>query len=88
MSYDIKSHPLIKCLTKFKWSWRWKQAFQTTAYCIAIETDKRYRTQKNKKLAFLKEKVENADYKSIMNKIMTTQEECIKYNFVAPFLSF
>ena len=28
----IKTFIIIKCLTKSKWSWWWKQAFQTTAY--------------------------------------------------------
>ena len=39
LSYNIKSHPLTininKYLTtKFKWSWWWKQLFQTTTYWI------------------------------------------------------
>ena len=38
-----------------------------------------------RKTSFLKEQVENVNlHKSILNKIMTTQEQCIKYNFVAP----
>ena len=37
------------------------------------------------KTSFPKEQVENADqYKPVLNKIMTTQEQCLKYNFVAP----
>ena len=32
-----------------------------------------------------KEQVENADFfQSVVNKIMTTHKQCIKYNFVAP----
>ena len=39
-----------------------------------------------RKTSFLKEQVENTDlYKSLLNKIMTTHEECIRYNFLAPF---
>ena len=30
---------LIKCLTKSKWSWWWKGAFQTTPYRDWIEHD-------------------------------------------------
>ena len=37
------------------------------------------------KTSFFKEKVENEDlYKSVLNKIMTTHEEGIKCNFIAP----
>ena len=37
------------------------------------------------KTNFLKVQVENLDiYKSLVNKIMTTHEQCMKYNFVAP----
>ena len=37
------------------------------------------------KTSFRKENVEIADlHKPIFNKIMTTQESCINYNFVAP----
>ena len=40
------------------------------------------RTQKDEKLVFLK-KIENADFnKSVLNKMMTTEEECIKWNLV------
>ena len=36
--------------------------------------------------SFPKELIENADfYKPVLNKIMTTHEQCVKYNFVAPF---
>ena len=42
---------------------------------------------KHKKTSFPKEQVENTDlYKPVLNKIMTTQEQCVKYNFVAPNL--
>ena len=41
--------------------------------------------QKDKKTSFPKEQIENTDfYKPVLNKIMTTQEQCKKYNFVAP----
>ena len=37
------------------------------------------------KTSFRKENVEIADlHEPILNKIMTTQESCINYNFVAP----
>ena len=39
---------------------------------------------KKRKTSFLKEIVENADlYKAVLNKTMTTQEQCVKYDFVA-----
>ena len=38
-----------------------------------------------RKTSFLQETVENADLnKAVLNKTMDTQEQCIKYNFVAP----
>ena len=38
-----------------------------------------------RKASFLKEIVENTDlHKAIFNNTMTTQEWCLKYNFVAP----
>ena len=38
-----------------------------------------------RKTSFLQETVENADlHKAVLNKTMDTQEQCIKYNFVAP----
>ena len=41
--------------------------------------------QKDKKTSFPKEQIENTDfYKPVLNKIMTTQEQCKKCNFVAP----
>ena len=37
-----------------------------------------------RKPRFLKETVENADlYKAVLNKTMTRQEQCVKYDFVA-----
>ena len=37
------------------------------------------------KTSFLKETSENADlHKAVLNKIMTTQGQCVKYDFVAP----
>ena len=41
--------------------------------------------RQKKQTSFPKEQVENTDlYKPVLNKIMTTQDQCIKYNFVAP----
>ena len=41
--------------------------------------------QRDKKSSFPKEQVENTDlYKPVLNKTMNTQEQCLKYNFVAP----
>ena len=46
------------------------------------------KTQKNENLVLPKEQVENADlYKPVLNKIMTTRESYIKYNFAAPLRS-
>ena len=43
------------------------------------------KAQKDKKTSFPIEQVVNTDlYKPVLNKIMTTQDQCIKYNFVAP----
>ena len=43
------------------------------------------KTQKDENLVLPKEEVENADlYEPILDKIMTTRENYIKYNFVAP----
>ena len=45
---------------------------------------KTQKAQKDKITSFPKELLENTDfYKSILNKIMTTLEQCSKYNFVA-----
>ena len=42
-----------------------------------------------RKTNFPKEIVENADlHKSIVNKIMTTQEKWVDYDFIAPVRSF
>ena len=39
------------------------------------------------KASFPKESVETSDfYKSIFNKIMTTLEQCVKCNFIAPLM--
>ena len=41
-----------------------------------------------RKTRFVKETVENADlHKAVLNKTMTTQELCVKYDFVAPLNS-
>ena len=41
-----------------------------------------------RKTRFVKETVENADlHKAVLNKTMTTQELCVKYDFVAPLKS-
>ena len=43
------------------------------------------KSAERQKTSFPKEQVENTDlYKPVLNKIMTTQDQCIKYNFVAP----
>ena len=48
-------------------------------------TTKSTERQKN---SLPKEQVENTDlHKPVLNKIMTTQEQCVKYNFVAPLMS-
>ena len=48
----------------------------------AVNTKKR---RKIKKTSFPKEQIENTDlYKPVLNEIMTKQEQCVKYNFVAP----
>ena len=45
----------------------------------------RYRNKKNENLVLPKGWVENADlYKPVLNKILTTCELYVKYNFVAP----
>ena len=39
------------------------------------------------KTRFLKETVENADlHEAVLNKTMSTQEQCVKYDFVAPLI--
>ena len=41
-----------------------------------------------RKTSFLEETVENADlHKAVSNKTMTIQEQCVKYDFVAPLNS-
>ena len=45
------------------------------------------RAERQKKTSFPKEQIENTDfYKPVLNKIMTTQKQCVKYNFVAPLI--
>ena len=49
----------------------------------AVNTKSKER-QKKKKTSFQQGQVENTDlYKPILNKIMTTQEQYVKYDFVA-----
>ena len=46
------------------------------------------KSTERQKTSFPKEQIENTDlYKFVLNKIMTTQEQCVKYNFVAPLRS-
>ena len=46
--------------------------------CFKESTERR-------KTRFVKETVENADlHKAVLNKTMTTQEYCVKYDFAAP----
>ena len=43
------------------------------------------KSAERQKISFPKEQIENAGlYKSVFNKIMTTQKQCVKYNFIAP----
>ena len=52
-----------------------------------IETQNRQKTEnaERAKTNFPKEKVKNADFsKPVLNKIITTDEKCVKRNFVAP----
>lgn len=44
---------------------------------------KTQKTKNDKKTSFPQEQVENAIFKPILNKIMTTGNECMKYNFGA-----
>ena len=50
------------------------------------QTENTKKRKKTKRLAFqTKKTVENANlYTPALNKIITTQEQCVKYNFVAP----
>ena len=44
-------------------------------------------SKQNRQKKFRKQKVENAAlYKLVLNKTMSTHEECIKLNFVAPLI--
>ena len=51
---------------------------------IEIRTGSKHKKhRKTKRTSFPKEQTENTDlYKPVLNKIMTTQEQCIKYNFL------
>ena len=41
-----------------------------------------------RKISFPKETVENADlHKAVLNKTMTTLEQCVRYDFVATLIS-
>ena len=53
---------------------------------IEIRTGSKHKKhRKTKKTSFPKEQIENRDlYKPVLNKIMTAQEQCVKYNFAAP----
>ena len=43
------------------------------------------KSAERQKTSFPNKQIENADlYKPVLNKIMTIQEQCVKYNFVAP----
>ena len=43
------------------------------------------KSAERQKTSLPKEQVENTDlHKPVLNKIMTTQDQCVKYNFVAP----
>ena len=45
--------------------------------------------QKYKKTSYTKEQIENTDlYKPVLIKIMATQKQCVKNNFVAPLSDF
>ena len=49
---------------------------------------KRQKAQNDKNNNFLNELVENADIrKPVFNKIKATNEQCVKYDFVAPLIS-
>ena len=55
---------------------------------IEFDTEQAENTKalKDKKTSFPKESLENADlYKPVLNKIMTTHEQYVKYNFVVPW---
>ena len=43
------------------------------------------KSAERQKTSLPKEQVENTElHKPVLNKIMTTQDQCVKYNFVAP----
>ena len=59
-----------------------QKLIKITSNSEQAENTKRAERQKNQ---FPNEQVENIDlYKPVLNKIMTTQAQCLKYNFVAP----
>ena len=67
----------------------WLYKSYKSLWRLLLRIQNRQKTQKaqkdKKKTSFPKEKVENRDwYKPVLNKVMTTQEQCIKQNFVAP----
>ena len=56
---------------------------------LGIKTEETEKTEfrERQKTSFPKEQVENTDLpKSALNKMVTTQEQWIRYNFVAPFI--
>ena len=52
---------------------------------MKITSNSTHKRQKRQKTSFLNELVENADlHKPVLTKIKTTNEQCVKYDFVAP----
>ena len=52
---------------------------------MKITSNSTHKRQKRQKTSFLNELVENADlHKPVLNKIKTTNEQCVKCDFVAP----
>ena len=61
-----------------------KKLMKSTSSSEQAVNTKSTERQKKKKTSFQQEQVENTDlYKPILNKIMTTQEQYVKYDFVA-----
>ena len=61
-----------------------KKLIKSTSSSEQAVNTKSTERQKKKKTSFKQEQVENTDlYKPILNKIMTTQEQYVKYDFVA-----
>ena len=53
-----------------------------------LKRQKRQKAQNGKKTSFPKELVENADlHNPLLNKMRTTNEYCVKYDFVASLIS-